>query len=538
MYSSISKNAEPENDWANDVKSNPIHISMAISGAKGYYCMGCTKEMQAVKFKNPKHQSYFRHHVIDVDTTKIECVHASKKYREKLAYFYFMRVKQIKVPDLFKYPPKGVEGNPVLLQEAKVIKAHRIDREVVFFEDENGVIHSGKKTNVDERYLWIRPDAVFYDNDDKPILFLEFVVTHKPDIDKINKLQRIGINTVQIIVPKLSEEEIEKSISQVSKVKWTYNEIESNTEYLSISAGSSEGIPSIDEEQRKLFEESYKCRAAQIGNLVRAINRCLASKSYRGVEHLFEQEIQRIENATTGEQARLDEIQRSIEIEIHSELGERREQFDERKQQFQEYYRGLESRYNREKQRIIERRGDVEKDSKFRQQFGGTEDDIRDEVERIERELVIETEDVETRTTLVRDEQERTLSAIASNKTIQENFGESEDSLITRFQQFKETEQGNFRRENDDLDSKINGFEETRRESEFRFREYFKRRHEQIAERINNRDVQGGDELSKRIEKILDVRRLFGSYSDNTETLERYRKGIQFIKSGTWKEWD
>jgi hypothetical protein len=50
---------EPENDWANDVKDNPIHISQAESGLKGYYCMGCNKEMQAVKMKNPKHQSYF-----------------------------------------------------------------------------------------------------------------------------------------------------------------------------------------------------------------------------------------------------------------------------------------------------------------------------------------------------------------------------------------------------------------------------------------------------------------------------------------------
>lgn len=28
---------ENDNDWANDIKSNPIHISQAESGRKGYF---------------------------------------------------------------------------------------------------------------------------------------------------------------------------------------------------------------------------------------------------------------------------------------------------------------------------------------------------------------------------------------------------------------------------------------------------------------------------------------------------------------------
>jgi len=155
----MNKSLEPDNDWANDVKDNPIHISQAISGLNGYYCMGCNKEMVAVKGNIRK--QHFRHHIKDIDKSKIECVHASKEYRERLAYFYFMRTKQIKVPAVYKYPPKGEEGIPILLQEAKTIVAHRVDREVTFFEDEDGTIHSGKNAKADERYLWIRPDAVF-----------------------------------------------------------------------------------------------------------------------------------------------------------------------------------------------------------------------------------------------------------------------------------------------------------------------------------------------------------------------------------------
>lgn len=94
---------EQDNDWAFDIKENPIHISQAKSG-RGYYCMGCGKEMLAAKGLKNKH--YFRHYAKDIDYSKNECIHSSREYREKLAYFYFMRVKQIKVPAVYKYPHK------------------------------------------------------------------------------------------------------------------------------------------------------------------------------------------------------------------------------------------------------------------------------------------------------------------------------------------------------------------------------------------------------------------------------------------------
>lgn len=453
----VNKKYEPDNDWANDVKDNPIHISQAESGLKGYYCMGCNKVMQAVKMKNPKHQSYFRHHIKDIDTSKIECVHASKEYRERLAYFYFMRTKQIKVPAVYKYPPKGEEGNPILLQEAKTIVAHRVDREVTFFEDEEGNIHSGKNAKVDERYLWIRPDAVFYDEHDKPILFLEFVVTHKPDINKLNKLQRLGINTVQIIVPKLPEAELEKSISSVSKVKWTYNEIESNTEYIPVSSGDTEGIPFIDEEQRKLFEESFSCRSAQIGNLIRAVKRCLASQLYKRVEQHFEQEISRIEKATREHQSRLDDLQRGIESEINSELEERRGELDGRRDQFQQYKDDLERRYLKKRWELIEQQKNTDRQLELRHNIGANEKQIRAEYSRIEEQLRREYESIERRyhdemaecdfeSEITRTEEQRIIKAIEEDREFEENFVRNSEKLRTEFEQLEKEEQTSFER--------------------------------------------------------------------------------------------
>ena len=545
----VNKKYEPDNDWANDVKDNPIHISQAESGLKGYYCMGCNKEMQAVKMKNPNHQSYFRHHIKDIDTSKIECVHASKEYRERLAYFYFMRTKEIKVPAVYKYPPKGEEGIPILLQEAKTIVAHRVDREVTFFEDEEGTIHSGKNAKVDERYLWIRPDAVFYDEHDKPILFLEFVVTHKPDIDKLNKLQRLGINTVQIIVPKLPEAEIEKSISSVSKVKWTYNEIESNAEYIPVSSGDTEGIPFIDEEQRKLFEESYKCRRAQLNNLIHALKRCLASQSYRRVKHLFEQEISRIEKTTKEHQSRLDDLQREIESEIHSELGERRDELDKRRDYFREYVNGLEGRYLKKRSEIRGKQKDADRQLESRHNIGEaereiraryrrTEDKLRAEYDSNERRYYDEVAECEFESEFVRTEEQRVIKAIEEDREFEKNFFRNEENLRTEFEQLEKEEQTSFERKRERIESENRSFREVQDKEESRIRSKYEGRTIQITQRISQRDIQGRDELSERLKTILELRRVFDSYNDGKETLGRYRKGIELIKNGTWKEWD
>ena len=527
---------ETDHDWASNIEDDTIHISQAKSGANGYFCLGCTKEMQAIKGQIRKH--HFRHHVKDVEHNKAECVHSSRVYREKLAFFYFMRVKEIKLPAVYKFPPKGIEGYPVLLQEAQTIVAHRVDREVTFFEDENGEIHWGKSTEIDERFLMVRPDAVFYNKDDKPILFLEFVVTHKPDVGKLNKLQRLGINTVQIIVPKLDEAAIEKEISKASKVKWTYNEIESNTEYVSTSDGNPEGIPFIDEEQRKLFEESYNCRAAQISNLIRSVKRCLGSQSYQRAKHHLEQEIQRIEDAANKLRPRLDDIQAGIEIEIHSELEPRRDKFDKSKQRFEKYYSILEARYQTRRRELSAEQELTDRQIESVREVGRTEDEIRTKYTGIERALISETAAIDREQAKVDAEQIAVAKEQRRESALSADFESAEDELRKEFDIPQQSHQQNFDRSRKDLESKIAGFKETGNKLDAAIRSRFEREYDEIVARVNERDVQGGDELSERIKSILEIRGLFGSYSDGKEALERYRKGIQLIKSGTWKEWD
>ncbi len=527
----ITSYDERDNDWAKDVQDNAIHISRAKSGAQGYYCMGCDKEMQAVKRQNLNYKSYFRHHVKDADVSKVECVHASRVYREKLAYFYFQRTKKITVPDVYKYPPKGVEGHPMLLQEKETIIAHKVEKEVTFYEDENGKIHQGTNTNVDERFLWIRPDAVFFDEFDNPILFIEFVITHKPDTEKLNKLQRLGINTIQIIIPKLSEEELEKTISKVSKVKWAYNEIESNTEYIRIPTGNSEGIPQIDEEQRKLFAESYKCRTAQINNLLRSINRNLASQQYKDTEQLFEREIQRIEKATREQQSKLDDVQAGIDSEVQGDLESRRDKLAERRRKLGERDSDLESRYFKRRKELTKEQVDTGREIKLRYSIGRTEDDIR-------KEFGTQEADIDYEQRVVSKQEEYLDNDTRQESGFENNFEGRKAELGKEFGELERNEQDNFERLREELESKMEGYRELQAEVEDEIRSEFEGRYQQIIERVNNRNVQSDDELSERIKAILEIRGLLDNYDILQKTGERYRERLSIIKNGTWKEWN
>jgi len=378
LYTKLNSELETQNDWAKDIKGEPLHISNAASGLKGYYCLGCDKEMQAVKRKNDNYQSYFRHHALDINKQNDECTFSSREYRERIAEQILHIRKELIVPPVYKYPPNGTQGIPIELIEKTTIQAASVKSQLSFYENENGEIKWGKNPEIDERYLLIRPDITFFDKTEKPILFVEFVITHKIPEEKKVILKRIGINTVQIIIPRVSEEAIEKSLKSVTKIKWVYNEIESNTDYIPVFEGNSEGIPSIDEEQRKLFEESYACRAAQIGNLIRSISRSLGSESYKRVEFQFEQEISRIEEASKRIQSRLDRIQGEIQGAIHSELGSRRESLEAKRSDLEGRYldkiRDIESeenQFNEEEREFTREEEQFEFDDReFEESFG------------------------------------------------------------------------------------------------------------------------------------------------------------------------
>jgi hypothetical protein len=286
-----------QNVFADTTKGNSIHISQAERGRKGYFCQGCGKQLEAVRHKVPNRIDYFRHVPMDVKHDQ-KCTYRDETYRHKLAKESLGRLKHIKVPAVYKFPSKGEEGLANLLVESILIEAHSVEMERTFYEDESGEIKWGSGQGVDEKYLLIRPDVVFFDIDKKPLLLIELVATNKPDNEKKAKLRRLGINAIQVSIPKDTEAAIEAALYNTKRIKWLYNNVEQSTTYVSVPFSTSKGISQIDEQQKRFFAETFECRQAEVRNLIRTITRVLESKQFGEVIKQLGDDLSRVKGNT------------------------------------------------------------------------------------------------------------------------------------------------------------------------------------------------------------------------------------------------
>ena len=92
------RNKEEQNEFAENIKGEIIYILDAESGKKGYFCIGCKTQMQAVKSKIRDRKSYFRHDATDVKKSQRECTFSNQNYRHSQAMSILNRIKRIKVP--------------------------------------------------------------------------------------------------------------------------------------------------------------------------------------------------------------------------------------------------------------------------------------------------------------------------------------------------------------------------------------------------------------------------------------------------------
>ncbi|HRF32971.1 MAG TPA: hypothetical protein PLM56_05710 [Cyclobacteriaceae bacterium] len=525
---------EQQNIYAFDVKHEPIHISEAKSGRRGYYCMGCDREMQAVKSRIAGRASYFRHDPKDVQR-KGKCTYSDETYRHKLAKEILVRLKQIRVPAVYKYPPTGEDGLTYLIRDSETIFAHRVEIQRHFFETDEGEICWGSQEEASGKNLLIIPDVIFFNKENEPILLIELVVKHKLTDEKKLKIRRLGINTVQVRVPKDSPEEIERTFSKTDKTKWVFNYEQEITDYIRISQGNSEGISLIDEIQRQFFEENYRCRASQIGNLVRAIKRCLESKPYRQVDDDIRSEISRVERNAESNRERLQRIQEGIDDEIYNGLGGKRESIRIEENGF----RKAEDRLFRLLEQVRQRykRKGEELDSAKREFDAG----IADELEKsgitgitfsqrkreIEREIEAEEFNIGEAEKTIKRVQLDTAGLPTKYKRIEERtrteFAELESKEIAGLEQIEERRRTVSER-----------FAELRTQLEQRFEQLRK----ESAQRIKERNIERDSGLPGRIKELLSVRGLLINYVEMYGTFKRNRKAWESFKSGTYKNWN
>ena len=286
-----------QNTWAKSVTGKPIHISDAPSGRKGYFCLGCSKDMESVQYKNPLHASYFRHQPRDLVIGETKCTFSDETHRHKIAKEILQRIKKIKVPTVHKYPPEGQDGAPMVLKKPDWVEAETVRNELYFFETSAGKVEWSKKLPIGA-YELVKPDVTFFDKEGMPILFIELRATHRVTDEKKARLRNLGIDAVEVILPTGPFEEIEEAFRHTTKTKWLYNGEEHRTRYVRPSIRDSADVPPFDELQRGVFEETYACRKSMVSNLIRAIERCLESEPYRRAEERLGTELSRVAENT------------------------------------------------------------------------------------------------------------------------------------------------------------------------------------------------------------------------------------------------
>lgn len=547
---------QSDNVYAKDVNDDIVFIGDVERGRKGYFCLGCSREMQAVKPTKREIRAYFRHHV-ESGSNKGKCTYSDETYRHKLAKEFLQMQKKVKVPSVYKYPPHGQEGISNFLTEARFIEAHSVGIEKTFYENENGEVKSGTREDADGKYLLIRPDVTFFDKDDNPILFIELVATHKLTDDKKIKIKRLGVDAIQIAVPKDSQEAISESLNHTNHTKWIYNREQEDARYVPIPISNSEGVQPIDEVQRRFFEESFKCRAAQIGNFIQAIRKCLESEYYRQIEQFIRSEISRVEKNTREHQDRWDRICNNRREELVNRYSGRRGQADglearlrERDRRFREEKTDLERRYLAKKEqleskerdleaRYLKKAEELETEERAWQKstHGNPEERITEQIKE-EEAIIIRIEGVKV------ELEEKVGSFNSTREGIKSRFKQLKEEAIKKYDKDKGAEMEDIKRIEGDVRAARENFDSERGEAEKRFegdRSAFRHQLEERNKRIIG-DIKEGKNgqygrFTKQVEKFAQAMALLDDLSAIYIDRERTKCALRAIRSGSYKNW-
>lgn len=537
--------SEQNNVYAYNKENKEIHISEAQSGRKGYYCMGCNCEMQAVKSDIENRKHYFRHDPKYIKLNNTKCTYSDETYRHQLAKEILQRLRYVKVPAVYKI----FNEKAYRISKEKIIEAAFVEIEQYFYEDENCYIKKSNKTDFDEKYLLFKPDVVFYNFEKVPILFIEIKATHGIDDDKFIKIKRLGIDTIEISVPKDSPEEIENTFNKTTRTKWIYNNEYENTENISTSASHTEGISSTDKIPDEFYKESFKCRSSQINNLIRSIKRCLESGEYGSIESGIRSEILRVEKNTERNREQLQRLQNRHRGEIEERYRERREilekqkeEFDKEEREFIEKYNNLEGRYNNKRKELETKNGILDADEKTNIRENKSEEEfLRNEETRIgelilEESIKAETNETEYESTRERERLRRgKLEEYRSR--IQDKLSEEnrsyEEGVRRQYKYFEEREREEserIRRIRAELPGK---FEENRGELEEKYRN-LQTELDRIFQGTNDKE---SSKLFPELRDAINARKLFTDYPKIQETYQRNRTAWDCYNSGAYKNW-
>lgn len=530
-------------EYAIVIKTNKEqHVSEVESGRKGYLCIACKRELVAHHgFTGRK--KHFKHYA-DNKTNTVKCTFKNETYRHKIAKEILQRLKLIKTPILFKYPPKNVNGNPYFLKGAETIHAHSLDIELQFYQNENGKICWGKNINFkinNEKHFLFQPDVAFFNEKNEPILLIELVATHKITDKKLIDIQCLGLNAIQIRIPKESAEEIEKTLTSTSNSKWLYNYEQEREPYNPISIGTAEAILPIDEFERKRLNaiESFSCKSSRIKTLLRAVRNFVDSEQFGTAKRKIYNEIGRVESNCERETTEIgrvqDELRKGIERSFEPEnlgIELRRKQIESEDFSEQDKFE-ISSRYLRiEIERIKTEHSELEgryikksgvlgvEQTRINKEEGEYKSDIQSEIVDFEgkmAEVGILEQSVEDRIDEIR----------AKYNRIEEEYRNEETKLDF---------------ENTAIENRRSAISEEFRKREEQYRKEIKARYDDQTRSsisaIEGRYIIGDSDLIKRIKAIIEGREHLLSFIEAENDIIRIKKAEEYFESKVYKSWD
>lgn len=535
------KKQREETQYAKNIKGEEFHIAEVERGKKGYYCIDCEQEMVACQSELDR-SWYFRHHVTDVRMER-KCTFSNETYRHRIAKDILQRIKQIKVPAVDKYGPKGSDGVTRLIG-AETIMAHSVGIEYQFYEDEAGRICWMSKPDWErvlspstKRHV-IQPDVTFFDQLGQPVLFIELVATYKPDEDKLLKLERLCINTVAVSLPKESAQAIEAIFYQTDRTKWLYNHEERTARYVPVSSRDSKEILPVDPVQRRLLEESVNCRSTEVGNLIRAIERCLESEQYRVIKQQLDTEISRVANIATRTEQQLLSLQASQQKRLKKTvrgrllpLAKATRRIASPERAVKARRKNLEGRYHKKRYELVRAEADyrpgwqdeIERITKNLIELGAGDGSIPERQE----QLAQETAGVEQRIA----EAKRATAALQQRTTaLPDEFRQTESTMVETYRLQKKAIGTTFGEEAKFLEA-----------ADRRLRKDLGERHEgyrrDVAGAVTREDGKRNARLSSRITELDKARGLIIDTSPKYASLQRLRTAYESFKSGAFKDW-
>jgi len=524
------KESHNDNVHAIDLKGVIKHISEVESGKNGYYCRSCGAELVARKGEIRSH--YFAHVSTDLNIER-KCTYSNETYRHKIAKEILQRIKKIKVPILYKFPPAGISGWAMKLREAETIEAFSVKNERQFYEDENGNIKHGKNIDFkknEKKHLLIQPDVTFFDKDNKPILLIEVVATHGIDPGKLAKIKRLGIDTIQVSIPKDCEEEIENCFYRTNRTKWIFNYEHETTPFLSVPKGNTEGILPFDEFERKLSgaAESFACRNSQIGNLIRGLRKCLGSEPYRRIEQKIGEELARVAKNSERNRERLYDLRAEHRAAVEkrferaeADLRKEEEEFIRAERAFQEKNADLERRYFTKREELANAQGEyqpesqseIERIERYLEERRGTKDSFAEQIRALEREEEALDKEVRLEDERIAEEKAREEEFISDLEKRRSDFPAKFDKDVRELRERFESNERRIRR----------AIEDSKRET---------------IEAIQDGDRWQTPEDRRRIKKAISFGELLLPITEGQSRVRRLREIKRIYDSGAYKSWD